>query len=191
MDKKTIKQSEDIDLKNLISDTAETTADRIINGLKKQGLLKDNKQSAFQKTETILYNYNNFKDVIENKYKQIDTIIVTGSNKKSSSITTFSKNNVMENKLEAERAEEQIAKIEQSIITTNNFIKMIDDAVYKLKNDKYYKIINLKYFEGKTREEIAEMYDCDARTITRNKNRLINKLKIDLFSDEAIFEMLN
>lgn len=188
--KKIIKQTENIDIQNLITDTADTTADRIIKGLKKQGLLKDNK-SAFQKTEILLYNYNNFKETIENKYKQIDTILVAGSNRKSSSITTYSSNNIMESKLEEERAEEQIAKIEQSIAVTKNFIKMIDDAVSKLEKDKYYKIISLKYFEGKSREEISEYFDnADVSTISRNKSRLINKLKIDLFSDEVIIEML-
>lgn len=170
--------------------TPKGIAMEVVSELKKQRLLKDNR-SAFQKTEILLYNYNNFKETIENKYKQIDTIIVAGSIRKSSSITTYSNNNVMDSKMDIEKAEEQIAKIEQSILTTKNFIKMIDDALDKLRDDPYYDIIELKYFEGKTREEISERFNnCDVKTITRNKNRLIDKLKIDLFIDEAIIEML-
>jgi hypothetical protein len=176
---------------NIIEQTAQATAEKTVFEFKKNGLLKENKQSAYQKTEILLYNYNNFKEAIENKYKQIDTIIVAGSNRKSSSITTYSNNNSIESKLEEERAEEQIAKIEKSIVYTQNFIKMIDDAVKKLENDSYYDIISLKYFEGKTREEIADYFDnVDVSTISRNKSRLINKLKIDLFSDDVIIEML-
>ncbi len=171
--------------------TANMIAKEIIIELKKQRLLKDNIHSAFQKTEILLYNYNNFKETIENKYKQIDTILVEGSNRKSSSITTYSSNSTIESKFEEERAEEQITKIEQSISVTKNFIDTINAAVYKLKGDPYYKIIQLKYFEGKTREEIAEYFDVDVKTITRNKSRLINKLKIDLFSEESLFEMLS
>lgn len=187
MAKKVNKQESSI--QELIDNTAEKTVAKVIKELKKQGLLKDNK-SAFQKTEILLYNYNNFKEALENKYKQIDTIMIAGSNRKSSSITTYSSNSVMESKLEEERAEEQIAKIEQAITVTKNFIKMIDDAVKKLKEDPYYDIIRLKYFEDKSREEMAEYFDVDVKTITRNKNRLINRLKIEIFSSEAVIEML-
>ena len=178
----------------------EETAKRVVLEFQKKDLIKDNKRTAFQKTEILLYNYNNFKETIENKYKQIDTIMIAGSNRKSSSITTYSSNNVMDSKLEEERVEEQIAKIEQSITATQNFMNTIDDALKKIKDDKYYKIIPLKYFEGKTREEISTDISLEfdesgnkiisEKTITRNKNRLINKLKIDLFSDEALLEML-
>lgn len=175
--------------KNMTELTPQSVAKEIISELRKHNLIKDNK-STFQKTEVLLYNYNNFKKTIENKYRQIDTIMVAGSNKKSSSVIFFSNNNNMETALESEKIEEQILRIEQSITTTKAFVQMIDDAVNKLKDDKYYDIIILKYFEGKSREEIAEFFDCDIRTITRNKNRLINRLKIDLFSDDAIIEML-
>lgn len=170
--------------------TPQIIAREVVSELKKQGLIKENR-SAFQKTETLLYNYNNFKEAIKNKYKQIETIKTTGGFKKSASITTFSSNSYFENIADSEKAEEQIIKIAQSILVTQNFIKLIDDAVSKLKEEPYSKIISLKYFENKSREEIAEMLNCDVKTVTRNKNKLINKLKIDLFSDEAILEMIS
>jgi len=49
----------------------------------------------------------------------------------------------------------------------------------------------LKYFEDKTREEIAEELDCDVSTVSRNKSRLINKLLVRLFSDDALAELLS
>jgi len=42
-----------------------------------------------------------------------------------------------------------------------------------------------------SREEIAEELEVDVSTITRNKNRLINTLKISLFSDEVIYELFS
>jgi RNA polymerase sigma factor (sigma-70 family) len=92
----------------------------------------------------------------------------------------------VEVKSESEKAEEKIERIELSIKTTKNFIKIIDDAIDTLKDDPYYELIDMRYFKGRTREEIAEYFDCDVSTVNRNKNRLINLLQIRLFSDEVI-----
>ncbi|AFV02831.1 hypothetical protein DHBDCA_p1805 [Dehalobacter sp. DCA] len=37
-------------------------------------------------------------------------------------------------------------------------------------------------------EDIAERFDCEERTIRRNKNRLVNKIKIMLFGADALNE---
>lgn len=68
-------------------------------------------------------------------------------------------------------------------------IKIIDNALKSLEDDYYIDIVKYIFFENKTREEIAEIYNVEPRTITRNKNRLVNKLKIILFSDAAIEEI--
>ena len=57
--------------------------------------------------------------------------------------------------------------------------------------DEYYEIIRLKYFEKKKGEEIAEYFDVETSTISRNKNRLINVLKIYLFSDDVVNELFS
>lgn len=72
---------------------------------------------------------------------------------------------------------------------TQKLIKIIDTALNTIKKDKYYKVIEYIYFESKTREEIAEIFDCEVKTITRNKNRLVNQLKIIIFSDDVIKEL--
>lgn len=69
------------------------------------------------------------------------------------------------------------------------FINIIDKALSTIENDEYYEVITQFYFEGKTRENIAEYFECDVKTVTRNKSRLINKLKIILFSDKTIEEL--
>lgn len=114
--------------------------------------------------------------------------IMTGSYNETLS-TMFSKN--VRNNIQEEKADDQIERLQQSIATTENFISIIDDSVNKLTDEPYYEIIRLKYFEKKTREEIAEHFDVDVRTITRNKNKLINRLKIDLFCDDVLLEMIN
>lgn len=178
------------DLK-VIETTAQMTAKEVVSQLRKQGLLKNNRQSPFQKTETLLYNYNNFKNAINDKLKQIDEIKQTGIRKKSSSITSFSGSASYEIKSDSDKADEKIESIEQSIQTTKNFIKMIDAAIEMLQDDPYYDLIQMRYFDGKSREEIADYYEVDVSTISRNKNRLVNLLQIRLFSDEVIYEIFS
>jgi RNA polymerase sigma factor (sigma-70 family) len=176
---------------NVIEKTAQITAKEVVSELRKQGLLKNNRQSPFQKTETLLYNYKNFQSAISDKYEQIDQIKEYGLPGKSKSITSFSGSSSYEVKTEMTKIEEKIEAIEQSIQVTKNFIKVIDAAIDVLKDDPYFEIIPMKYFEGKSREDIAEHFDVDASTISRHKNRLINLMQIRLFSDEVIYQIFS
>lgn len=175
----------------MIEKYIDETIQKYTSELRRQGLLKDNKRTPFQKTETLLYNYNNFKAAIQDKYEQIEAIKKVGLPKRSTSITTFSSSPTYEIKTNSDKAEEKIEAIEQSIQVTKNFISVIDAALDMLKDDHYFDIIRMKYFEGKTREEIAEHFDVDVSTISRNKNRLINLLQIRLFSDEVIYQIFS
>jgi RNA polymerase sigma factor (sigma-70 family) len=179
------------DINKIITQTSEETAAAVVLELKRQGLMKDNKQTPFQKTEQLLYNYNNFKAAIEEKHEQIQNIQDVGLPQKSKSITSWGGNHTLDTSTDAEKAEDKIQAIESTIIVTRKFISIIDSALQKISDDQYYEIIRLKYFEEKSREEIAEVLGVDVSTITRNKNRLINVLKITLFSDEVIYEIFS
>lgn len=175
------------ELLNLIDHTVQKAVNDAVLELKRQNLVVDGRQTPFQKTETLLFNYNNFVAAIKDKEDHIREIKEMGLSKKSKSISSFSGNSgLIEVKSDAEKAEEKIEMIEFSIQTTRNFIKIIDDAIACLRDDPYYELIRLRYFEGRSRDEIAEYFDCDVKTVTRNKNRLINLLQIRLFSDEVI-----
>lgn len=76
----------------IIEATAQATAERVVSELKRQGLMKDNKQTPFQKTETLLYNYENFKGAIADKMQEIEEIRMYGVPKRSPSIGSFSGN---------------------------------------------------------------------------------------------------
>ena len=82
-----------------------------------------------------------------------------------------------------------IAKDPEGTIKTQKLINIIETADESIKDDIYYDIIPMFYVDGKTREEIAEYFDCDVKTITRNKRRLVNELKVVIFSDETIEEL--
>lgn len=182
-----MKENLKVDVKQIIKDTVSEA----ILELKKQGFIKNNKQTAFQKTEQLLYNYMNFKQVITDKQRAIELIRQEGIQQRSKSIVNFTENHQLDTRNDFEKAEEQIEALENSIMITKRYIEIIDAALSKISNDKYYDLIRLRYFEGKTREEIAEYFNVDVATISRNKNRLINTLKIYLFSDEAIKEIFS
>lgn len=125
----------DIDVKQLINDTVNAT----VLKLKMAGLMKDNRKSAFEKIEELLYSYQSFKDS-DQPY-------------------------------------------------TQKLVSKIDAALDSIKDDIYYEIIPMVYFENETREVIAGYYNTTVTTVSRNKTRLINKLKLMLFSDDVIYEL--
>lgn len=127
----------DNDIREIINETVDYTVAK----LKLSGLMKDNRQTAFQKTEQILRNYNELKK-------------------------SYSEDG-----------------------TAKKFVDIIDKALKELESDLYYDIIPMMYFENQTRESIAEYFDTTVTTISRNKRRLINKLKYMLFADDVIYEL--
>lgn len=126
---------QDHEIKRIINDTVNAT----VLKLKMAGLMKDDRKSAYQKTEELLRNYNAF--------------------------------------------------VESDQPYTQKLVRKIDEALDSIKSDIYYEIIPMVYFEGDTREAVAEYFDTTVTTISRNKNRLVNKLKVRLFSDDVIYEL--
>lgn len=148
---------------------------------------KQIKRTPFKKTEELLYNYAAFMESIELKRQQIKTIKEYGCINKSKSVVKFDSTcSSLNIKDLDEKAEEQIQELEYRINNIKKFINVIDDALAKIKTDPYYEIILLKYVKNNTYEEIAEKLDKDVSTISRNKNRLINKLKTFLFAEEVL-----
>lgn len=185
------KKIKEVSNKTIIEETAQAAAEKVVLEFQKKGLLKDSKQSAFQKTETLLYNYNNFQEAIKEKRKQIKEIKSYGLKQKSKSITSFTSGNNFASSDREEMEEEKIKHLESSIQLTKNLISLIDKSLEKLHDDEYYEIIPLKYFENKKLEDIASQFNVDVSTISRNKSRLINILKIYLFSDEVVNEIFS
>lgn len=67
--------------------------------------------------------------------------------------------------------------------------KKIESALDLIAGDPYYQVIIDYYIQGKNREQIAEEFNASTTTISRNKTRLIERIKMVLFSDEAIKEI--
>lgn len=73
---------------------------------------------------------------------------------------------------------------------TVRLVNKVEEALDEIKDDPYYDIVPMFYFEDETRENIALTLDTTVRTVARNKYRLINELKVKLFSDDCIREIL-
>lgn len=72
---------------------------------------------------------------------------------------------------------------------TVKLVAKIEDALKDIEDDIYYDVIPMFYFHNETREYIAERFGCTETTVSRNKTRLLNQLKLKLFSDDVIFEL--
>ena len=181
----------DEELNTLINNVATSTAATLVTNLKREHLIK-NRRSAYQKVELLLYNYTDFKTLIKTKEKEIKTVRAMGLDKKSKDITMGINSGNAPYVTEMEKIEDKIIEIENSIKTTQRFIAIIDSALEKISTDHYFDVIRLYYFERLSRETIADHLNVlDVKTISRNKRRLMEKLKMDLFSGDAIAEIFN
>lgn len=178
------------DLLTVVDETSKRTAEDVIKELKRNNLLVTGKQTPFQKVETLLFNYNAFRAAVKEKLEEIEEIKKFGLRQKSISIGSFmAGDGYIDTKSDAEKIEERITQIEDSIQITRNYIRIIDDALDQISDDPYYDLIRLRYFEGCSRDELAVYFSCDPKTVTRNKNRLINLIQIRLFSDHVIKDL--
>lgn len=72
------------------------------------------------------------------------------------------------------------------IDASRSVIKLIDEAIEVISDDPYIDLITYIYKDGKKIEEIAELTNMDERTIYRHKKRLIKRLAVIFYGDEAL-----
>lgn len=180
-------------IEEIISETIESTVKATIDEIENRGMMKKKNVSTFKKTEQLLYNYNAFMDVVKDKKEMIEQIQNVGLSKRSGSFIPMPEDTGFKViKSEEEKENEAIEKLENSIETTERFIKLIDNAMDTISDDPYFEVISMYYLDGMKYAEIANKwtYAVDESTLCRNKNRLVKKLSIYLFSDEVIRELL-
>ena len=157
-------------------------------------MVKDN---TYEKTETILWNYNRMKKSVVYLQEKLNKLVA--EKEKLAKTIIKSKRVVLREENQNyyytdETLENSINELKQLIIKTKAEISFIDKCISELKDDEYYEIISMWYFKGKregyTREKIAEYYDCDVDTVTRNRKRLVNKLKFLLFAKDSIHNLI-
>lgn len=164
----------------------ETAVNKAIEILRQKNMIKL-PLNSYQKTELLLRNYKHFKNVITNKDKKIAEIRAEGIVKKGQLGETKGSFTYVS---ELERIEDKIERFERKLIKMIDSIEMLEKALEKIKKDDYYEIIELYYFENKSRMEISEELCVDPATVSRNRKRLIDILKADIFPDDFLDEIV-
>lgn len=79
----------------------------------------------------------------------------------------------------------------EDMAITPKFVEMIENALHDVSDDPYFQIIELKYFKGWTHEQIAEYFDVQPAAISKQRTKLINRIRAGIFSDDFITELYN
>ena len=173
-----------------IEDLMEDIIQKSIKELRKQNLLSNGRMTPYQKMEKVLFDYNSYKEAIKDKYERIDELKQVGIHKKSRSVVTMPSGSSITT-TDEERTLEAIDSIKRSIVLTERFIAIIENALDKIKDEPYADVVKRYYIDKEKIMDIAIDYDVDESTIRRNKSQLINKLSIFIFSDDCIMELLD
>lgn len=139
-------------------------------------------RNYFRDTETLLYSYPSLKIKIAQDEEDLSKGQIQ-IRTKSKDIVRYASN---DGALMEVDTDEMIQSRIASMVRTKKEVRRIDVALESIKDDKYYDIIPLRYWALTDPEGIAETMCCDERTYRRNKNRLVNKLKIVLFGADAL-----
>lgn len=188
--------------KNEMLELAEIVSKAVVAALKDNGLVGAEKancklkteKTAYQKTEQLLYNYNGFKRIVEERKQEIEDLRKHGVPQKSAMSggeRVQSSRSVQGIVLPEESVEQAVRTVQESVQGTVQAIALIDKCMNSLRNDPYYKILEMRYFEGRTQEDIALEYGVSQVTISNNKNRLVRELSMRLFPNQVVNEMMN
>lgn len=164
---------------------------KVLEELKNKNLLK-NPKSSFKSTEKMLYSLSVLPEAIKLLKEEIKEL---EEESKDIPRITAKSNTLVLNEREAtyvygdETLETRISELKQVVAKVNSRIRIVNNALDKIKDDKWYDIIPMYYFDRNTIESIAEELDCSVSTISDNKKRLMNKLKVYIFPDVFMEEM--
>lgn len=176
------------ELKEIIEKASTEGARAAVQEMRKQKMYREG-MNTYQKTEYILKNYNDFKRAVKEREEKISDITMYGTKKKSCSVTTYPGGTRCLSD-EQDKADEQIAILEHQNDVTRKMIAQIDTVLEGMRDEMYFEIIPKYYFEGKKYEVIAGELGVSNATVSAYKKTFINKIKIMLFSDSVIAELL-
>lgn len=172
----------------LVTKVVDITTENVFEILRKSGFEIKEKKSTFQRTEQLLYLMPKLKEAISHNKQRISDLKKYGLEKKGSAVHVIPTTTPIK-KDEEELIDLEISKLNQRNYIINSEIKWINSILNTMIKDKFYKIIELKYFNNKTYEELAEDLECDVSTISRNRTRIINELKVLFFPNDSIDEL--
>lgn len=177
-------------------------AEAVVKALKDNGLVvntdptpleKRKGKSAYAKTEALLFNYKGFQRIVEERTQEIEDIRKYGAPERPSMAVeerVQTSRNVQGIVLPQDSVENAVRTVQGTVQETLRVIELMDKGLEHLEDDPYYDILPMRYFEGRTLEDIGVYFGVDHTTISRNKNRLVKELAMQLFPDEVALEMM-
>lgn len=182
----------DTKLLEQISKSVEAAIKDAFKELGIESKVKVDNQNAFKKTEQILWNYPMFKDVIQNKYEQIEEIKKYGVPTKSKSILEYQSGGSISQGLETtdEIISGAVNNIMEDINWLKNAIYKIDRALDSIKTDDTNNIIKRYYFDKESLNELAISLKVEASTVSKWKNKLVRKVSVYLFPKDVVSDLL-
>lgn len=164
---------------------------KVLEELKNKNLLK-NPKSSYKSTEKILYSLNVLPEavkLIDEEVKQLEL------EAQGIETPTARSNTLILNEREGtyvygdETLETRISELKQISVKAKSQIRLVKNALKKIEDDKYYDIISMYYFENMTIPAIAEELEVSVGTISENKRKLLDKLKVYIFPDTFMKEL--
>lgn len=161
--------------------------DKLIENAIERGKVEEEKQKRdyYRETEKLLYNYPNLQAKVKSDEEFLfdPEAIATPKNNRSKDIVIFSTKGTGSHGLDIER---YTREVKSSMMRTRAEVERIDRALKVIANDDYFELIPMKYFKGMTFREIADEFNCEEKTIGRNRTRLIQRLMVLLFGADAL-----
>ena len=153
----------------------------------------NNNQSAFKKTEQLLWNYTRFHELIKNKEEQIQEVLDCGLRTKSKDICEYhcGGGTVQGITTVQDTVQEVVDAIQYDILWVRQCLERLELALDIVRKDPDYPIVEDYYFHGVTLNDLAVEYETTMPTIARRKNALVRQIALHLFPQDAISEMLN
>jgi hypothetical protein len=142
-------------------------------------------RNYFKETERLLYSLPALKLKVAQDEEDLRNGLVSPP-EKSRDIVKPSQGGYRMHDDPEEREARYIEQRKESMERTKREIQRIERALETIQDDEYYDIIPLKYWDLVQPAQIAEALHCDERTFYRQKNRLVNKLKVVLFGADAL-----
>lgn len=76
--------------------------------------------------------------------------------------------------------------LEAAIAADAYEIETLERALAKCVGDAYYQTVTRRYFEGLDDKRVAELLNCDASTVWRNRIRLVRRIAVWLYGAAAV-----
>lgn len=164
---------------------------KVLDELKNKKVFNTSK-SSYKSTEKMLYSLKVLPEAIKLIEEEIEKL--KNESKKIRKPKAKSNTLILNEKNKTyvygdETLATRISELKQNAAKAKSQVRLVNSALMKIADDKYYSIIPKYYFENKTIPIIAEELNCSVGTISENKKRLMDKLKVYIFPDVFIEEL--